>query len=66
MNERIKKLANIWANRRAEDEQLGIIYTFSEKALDAFTERVVQEYLSEFETDMLKIKERLNSYERTN
>lgn len=66
MNERIKKLANIWANRRAEDEQLGITYTFSEKALDAFAEYVVKEYLSDFETDVSKIKERLNSYERTN
>jgi len=66
MNQRIKKLANIWANRRAEDEQLGIIYTFSEKALDAFAEQVIKEYLSEFETDVLKIKERLNSYEQTN
>ena len=66
MNERIKKLANIWANRRAEDEQLGITYTFSEKALDAFAEYVVKEYLSDFETDVSKIKERLNLYERTN
>jgi hypothetical protein len=66
MNERIKKLANIWANRRAEDEQLGITYTFSEKALDAFAEGVIKEYLLEFETDVLKIKERLNSYEQTN
>jgi len=66
MNRRIEKLANIWANRRAEDEQLGIIYTFSEKALDAFAEQVIKEYLSEFETDVLKIKERLNSYEQTN
>jgi hypothetical protein len=66
MNERIKKLANIWANRRAEDEQLGITYTFSEKALDAFAEYVVKEYLSDFETDVSKIKERLNSYEQTN
>jgi hypothetical protein len=66
MKQRIEKLANIWANRRAEDEQLGIIYTFSEKALDAFAEQVIKEYLSEFETDVLKIKERLNSYEQTN
>ena len=66
MNQQIKKLANIWANRRAEDEQLGITYTFSEKALDAFAEHVITEYLSEFETDISKIKERLNSYEQTN
>ena len=43
MNERIKELANIWANRRSEDEKLGIIYTFSEKALETFAELIVRE-----------------------
>ena len=43
MNKRIEKLANIWANRRAEDEKLGIIYTFSEKALEQFAELIVRE-----------------------
>ena len=43
MNKRIKKLANIWANRRAEDEKLGITYTFSEKALDTFADLIVKE-----------------------
>ena len=43
MNERIKKLANIWANRRAEDEKLGIVYTFSEPALKQFAELIVRE-----------------------
>ena len=43
MNERIKQLANIWANRRAEDEKLGIVYTFSEPALEQFAELIVQE-----------------------
>ena len=43
MNERIKKLANIWANRRSEDEKLGITYTFSEKALETFAELIVRE-----------------------
>ena len=42
MNERNKKLANIWANRRAEDPKLGITYTFSEKALDVFAEEVIK------------------------
>jgi hypothetical protein len=42
MNERIKNLANIWANRRAEDEKLGITYTFSEPALERFTEMIVK------------------------
>ena len=43
MNERIKELANIWANRRAEDEKLGIVYTFSEPALKQFAELIVAE-----------------------
>ena len=66
MNEQVKKLANIWANRRAEDAKLGIVYTFSEKALEAFTKEVVKEYLAGFETEVFDLKERLNSYERTN
>ena len=43
MNERIKELANIWANRRAKDEKLGIVYTFSEPALEKFAELIVKE-----------------------
>ena len=43
MNKRIKELANIWANRRAEDEKLGIVYTFSEPALEQFAELIVSE-----------------------
>ena len=43
MNERIKELANIWANRRAEDEKLGIVYTFSEPALEKFAQLIVRE-----------------------
>jgi predicted nucleic acid-binding Zn ribbon protein len=40
MNQQTESLANIWANRRAEDDKLGITYTFSEKALQAFAEKV--------------------------
>ena len=43
MNKQTQKLANIWANRKAEDDKLGIIYTFSEKALEAFAEKVREE-----------------------
>jgi len=43
MNEQIRKLANIWANRRAEDSKLGITYTFTEKALEKFAELIVGE-----------------------
>ena len=43
MNKQIQQLANIWANRRAEDEKLGIVYTFSEPALEQFAQLIVQE-----------------------
>jgi hypothetical protein len=43
MNEQTKSLANIWANRRAEDEKLGIVYTFSEKALQVFADKITEE-----------------------
>jgi len=45
MNERIEKLANVWANLRAKDDRLGITYTFSEKALEQFAELIVRECL---------------------
>jgi hypothetical protein len=44
MNEHTKKLANIWANRRGEEEKLGIVYTFSEKALEVFADKVREEH----------------------
>jgi hypothetical protein len=44
MNQPTEKLANIWANRRGEDDQLGITYTFSEKALEAFAGQVREEH----------------------
>ena len=43
MNERIEKLANVWANLRAKDDRLGITYTFSEKALEKFAELILIE-----------------------
>jgi hypothetical protein len=47
MNERIEKLANVWANLRAKDDRLGITYTFSEKALEKFAELIVRECIKE-------------------
>jgi hypothetical protein len=44
MKDNIEKLANIWANRRADDSELGITYTFSEKALQAFADQVQAEH----------------------
>ena len=46
MNQRIRELANIWANRRAENEKLGIVYTFSEPALEKFAELIVQDCIA--------------------
>lgn len=40
MNRQTESLANIWANRRAEDAKLGITYTFSEPALETFAEQI--------------------------
>lgn len=57
MNERIKQLANIWANRRAEDEKLGIVYTFSEPALERFAELIVKECCDQVRmVDAMEIK----------
>jgi hypothetical protein len=36
-------MANIWANRRAEDKKLGITYTFSEAALQVFADKITEE-----------------------
>jgi hypothetical protein len=47
MNPRISKLANIWANRRGDDAQLGIVYTFNERALEVFAQYVVEETLTQ-------------------
>ena len=44
MNKQTEKLANIWANRRAEDKKLGITYTFSEPALETFAEQIRAEH----------------------
>ncbi len=43
MNKQVQKLANIWANRRSEDSDLGITYTFSEQALEAFVGEMTKE-----------------------
>ena len=52
MNERIRKLANVWANRRAEDEKLGIVYTFSEPALEQFAQLIVRECIQNIRDNM--------------
>lgn len=47
MNKRIEKLANIWANRRVADPKLGIAYTFNQRALEVFAQKVVEETLDQ-------------------
>ena len=46
MNKKIESLANIWANRRREEEGLGIVYVFSEKALQVFADKIVEECIT--------------------
>ena len=65
MNERIRKLANIWANIRAEDERLGITYTFSEAALEKFAELLTKDIFTIIkeaciDTDFTDIDEVIN------
>ena len=66
MNERINQLANIWANRRSEDEKLGITYTFSEKALETFTELIVKECLTKIENEAAQYTEPVWAFELVN
>ena len=46
MNERIDKLANIWANRRSEFNGT-ILYTFSERALEVFAQKFAESIVAE-------------------
>ena len=65
MNRQTESLANIWANRRAEDPKLGIVYTFSEKALEAFAEKVRAEHTQSVVQLCAKtINDNLNKQER--
>ena len=52
MNEKIESLANIWANRRREEEGLGIVYVFTEKALQVFADKIVKECIDSVKEDM--------------
>ena len=45
--ETVRKLANIWANTRSVRDDV-IYYEFSEKALDVFTQKVIQECIEGF------------------
>lgn len=45
--ETVRKLANIWASHRSVKDDV-IYYEFSEKALDVFTQKVVQECIEGF------------------
>lgn len=60
MNERLRELANIWANHRAKDEKLGIVYTFSEPALEQFAQLLVGECMDICEQQRRKILQNPN------
>jgi predicted nucleic acid-binding Zn ribbon protein len=65
MNQQTESLANIWANRRAEDDKLGITYTFSEKALQAFAEKVQEAHTqSVIQVCAKTINDNLNEQDR--
>ena len=65
MNQQTQSLANIWANRRAEDPKLGITYTFSEPALETFAEQIrVAHTQSVVQLCAKTINDNLNKQER--
>ena len=41
MNENVKSLAIIYANRRREEDGLGIVYVFTEQALQLFADKII-------------------------
>jgi hypothetical protein len=43
MNAQFKSLANIWANRRQVEDRLGVVYVFTEAALQVYAEQIVKE-----------------------
>ena len=43
MNKQFESLANIWANRRQVEDRLGVVYVFTEQALQVFAEQIVKE-----------------------
>ena len=43
INARFKSLANIWANRRQVEDRLGVVYVFTEEALQVYAEQIVKE-----------------------
>ena len=49
MHNEVKSLANIWANRRHEDPELGIVYVFTEAALQVFAEKIVEKCAAEID-----------------
>ena len=52
MNEKIKSLANIWANRRQVEDRLGVTYVFTEEALQVYTNKIVNECLEVIDTQV--------------
>jgi len=46
MDKEVNSLANIWANRRREDPELGIVYVFTEAALQVFAEKIMEKTIA--------------------
>jgi hypothetical protein len=42
MNEEVKSLANVWANRRQVEDRLGVTYVFTPAALQVFAEKIAE------------------------
>jgi len=49
----VENLANVWANTRSVKDDV-IYYEFSERALEVFTQKVVQECIEGFHTTRIE------------
>jgi hypothetical protein len=65
MKEKINKLANIWANRREKDEKLGIVYTFSEPALETFADMLVKHVIKDIKNTNTNNSCTFTTYDRS-
>lgn len=49
MHKEVKSLANIWANRRQVEDRLGVVYVFTEEALQVFAEQCAAKCAAEID-----------------
>ena len=45
MHKEVKSLANVWANRRQVEDRLGVVYVFTEEALQLFADKLTEQCL---------------------